>query len=46
MHADKIIVLEDGDVAGIGNHDTLLKECEVYREIYDSQFDKKSRGAM
>ncbi len=46
MHADKIIVLEDGEVAGIGNHDTLLKECEVYREIYDSQFDKKRRGAM
>jgi len=46
MHADKIIVLEDGEVAGIGNHDTLLNECEVYKEIYDSQFDKKSRGAM
>ncbi|MCR5836665.1 MAG: ABC transporter ATP-binding protein/permease [Lachnospiraceae bacterium] len=46
IHADKIIVLEDGEVAGIGNHDTLIKECEVYREIYDSQFDKKRREAM
>ena len=38
MNADKIIVLEDGEIAGIGTHTTLLKECEIYREIYESQF--------
>ena len=36
-HADKIIVLEDGNIAGIGRHEELLENCEVYREIYDSQ---------
>ena len=38
MNADKIIVLEDGKPAGIGTHDELLKNCEVYREIYISQY--------
>ena len=38
MHADKIIVLDDGEAVGIGKHDQLLENCEVYREIYDSQF--------
>lgn len=38
MHADKIIVLDDGEAVGIGTHDTLLESCAVYREIYDSQF--------
>lgn len=37
MYADKIIVLDDGRVAGIGTHDALLTDCEVYREIYSSQ---------
>ena len=37
-HADKIIVLDDGRVVGIGKHDDLLKNCDVYREIYNSQF--------
>ncbi len=36
LHADKIIVLEDGRLAGIGTHDELLKENSVYREIYES----------
>lgn len=36
-HADKIIVLDDGRIAGIGTHEELLAECEVYKEIYDSQ---------
>ena len=44
MHADKIIVLDDGKVAGIGTHSELLKNCEVYREIYNSQF-KDAKGA-
>lgn len=37
-HADTILVLDDGKMAGIGSHDALLESCEVYREIYDSQF--------
>lgn len=41
MHADQIVVLEDGAVAGIGTHEELLKQCEVYREIYESQFKKE-----
>lgn len=39
--ADKIIVLEDGKMAGIGKHDELLKNNKVYREIYDSQTKKE-----
>ncbi len=37
-HADRIVVLEGGEAVGIGTHDELLESCEVYREIYDSQF--------
>ena len=37
MHADKIIVLENGKIAGCGKHDELLKKCGVYREICNSQ---------
>ena len=37
-HADKILVLEGGETVGIGTHEELLGSCEVYREIYDSQF--------
>lgn len=37
-HADKIVVLDDGAVVGIGKHDELLASCSVYREIYESQF--------
>lgn len=36
-HADKIIVMDDGHVAGIGTHDELLESCDVYKEIYYSQ---------
>ena len=36
--ADKIIVLDDGKAVGIGTHETLLKTCDVYREIYRSQY--------
>jgi ABC-type multidrug transport system fused ATPase/permease subunit len=46
MHADKIIVLDDGCVAGIGTHEELLKNCEVYKEIYDSQFKKEDKEAV
>ena len=40
MHADKIIVLEDGEAVGIGSHKELLGSCEVYKEIYRSQFSE------
>ena len=39
--ADKIIVMDDGQVAGIGTHEQLLGNCEIYREIYESQFKKE-----
>ena len=41
MHADKIIVLDDGIITGIGTHKELLASCEVYQEIYHSQFKTK-----
>ena len=44
-HADKIVVLDDGAVAGIGTHEELLENCQVYREIYDSQFKKEAAQA-
>ena len=40
-HADKIIVLDDGEMAGIGTHDQLLENCDVYREIYFSQYPEE-----
>ena len=39
--ADQIIVLDDGAMTGMGKHDDLLKNCEVYREIYFSQFPQE-----
>jgi len=41
INADKIVVLDDGKIAGIGTHEELMKECETYAEIYYSQTDKK-----
>lgn len=41
QHADLILVLEDGDLVGKGTHDELLKSCEVYQEIYMSQYKKE-----
>ena len=41
MHADLIIVLEDGEAVGMGRHEELIKDCEVYKEIYYSQFEEK-----
>lgn len=46
LHADLIIVLDDGNVAGMGTHEELLKNCEVYQEIYYSQFEKKEGAAQ
>ena len=44
-HADKIIVLDDGEMAGVGTHEELLQNCTVYQEIYYSQYpeEKKKR---
>lgn len=39
-HADQILVLDDGALAGIGTHEELLESCPVYQEIYQSQFKK------
>lgn len=39
-HADQILVLEDGQIADKGRHEELLERCDVYREIYESQFKK------
>lgn len=45
QHADQIIVMEDGRVAGIGTHNQLLEQNEIYQEIYYSQFPKKKEAA-
>lgn len=42
MYADQIIVMENGQIAGIGRHEELLDNCEVYQEIYYSQFQKEA----
>ena len=47
--ADKIIVLDDGEAVGVGTHEELLNSCDVYKEIYDSQFkreDSAERGEV
>lgn len=43
MDTDKIVVLDHGEVAGLGRHDELLKDCQVYQEIYQSQMGKEVR---
>ena len=43
-HADKIIVLDDGEIVGMGTHDELLKDCTVYHEIYYSQYPEQRGG--
>jgi ABC-type multidrug transport system fused ATPase/permease subunit len=45
MHADKIAVLDRGEVVGLGTHTELLDSCEVYKEIYYSQFRKDKEAA-
>lgn len=43
-HADLILVLDDGELAGSGTHDELLAHCPVYQEIYYSQYPKEARA--
>ena len=38
MHADKIILLDDGECVGVGTHEELLATSELYKEIYETQF--------
>ena len=45
MNADRIIVLEDGKIAGMGTHRQLLENCEVYRQIAYSQLSKEDLEA-
>lgn len=46
QYADQILVLEDGEMAGLGTHAELMESCEIYREIYESQFEtKKNQNA-
>ena len=44
MHADQIVVLDDGNVVGLGTHKELLKNCEIYQEIYYTQVEKPADG--
>ena len=37
MDADRIIVLDDGHVVGLGTHEQLMESCSIYREVYESQ---------
>ena len=46
MDADQIVVLDDGNIMGIGTHKELLEKCEVYKEIYESQFKKPEKEEM
>ena len=45
MHADLILVLDDGKTVGMGTHEELLSNCPVYQEIYESQFGKAGETA-
>ena len=45
-YADKIIVLDDGEAVGVGTHEELLDSCQVYREIYESQFQQSERKGV
>lgn len=44
QHADHIVVLDDGKIVGLGTSEELLESCEVYQEIYNSQFKKQEGG--
>ena len=45
-NADKILVLDDGNIMDIGTHDELFKRCDIYKEIYFSQNKSKKGGKL
>ncbi len=46
QHADQIIVLDDGQAVGIGTHEQLLADCQVYREIFETQVSGREAGGV
>lgn len=46
LHADRILVMEDGAIVGQGTHDELLRTCEVYRQIHRSQFSEDTSSSI
>ena len=42
IDCDRIVVLDDGAAAGVGTHQELLESCQVYRDIYQSQYGKEA----
>lgn len=46
MDADKIVVLDEGEIVGIGNHETLMRNCDVYQEIFKSQVGKEVESGV
>ena len=44
LHADQILVLDDGQIVGKGTHEELLKTCDVYKQIASSQLSAKELG--
>jgi ATP-binding cassette subfamily B protein len=44
-HADKIIILDGGKIVACGNHETLMRTSEIYKEIYEEQTKKQTGGA-
>ena len=44
LHAEQILVPDDGKIVGLGTSEELLESCEVYQEIYNSQFKKQEGG--
>lgn len=45
IEADRIMVLDEGEIVGMGSHEQLLEDCEAYREIYYSQMDKEASAS-